>query len=125
MSAVQVVEALKAAGLPIGKVIVYNAENDPNKLLGRPGQYTEKVSWEDARLEQVDPEDPEGGTVEVFARPEDLAARRSYLEQVTKAAPMFQQYMFEAGNVLMRVSFDLTPDQAKQYEAVLQGLAER
>src|SRR5947209_6998946 len=39
-TATQIVQALKAKGLPIGEVFSYTAENDENKLLGRPGQYT-------------------------------------------------------------------------------------
>ncbi len=37
-----VVRELEARGVPVGEVEVYNEDNDPNKLLGRPGQYVGK-----------------------------------------------------------------------------------
>ena len=35
----EVIAALRSAGLPIGAVRSYTETNDPNKLMGRPGQY--------------------------------------------------------------------------------------
>ena len=35
---------LKAAGLPVSKMIVYTATTDPNHELGRQGGYTSKVA---------------------------------------------------------------------------------
>lgn len=46
----QVVDGLRAAGLPIGEVQVFDASNDPNSQLGRPGQYTSKASFADTRI---------------------------------------------------------------------------
>src|SRR6266480_581810 len=46
-SADQILQGLKAKGLPIGAVTTYTAASDPNHLLGRPGQYTDKVSFKD------------------------------------------------------------------------------
>ncbi|MCQ8193897.1 hypothetical protein [Streptomyces rugosispiralis] len=51
------------------------AANDPNHLLGRPGQYTSKVTFADSRVQKADasgfkPGDVElGGAVEVFDNP--------------------------------------------------------
>src|SRR5258708_6830262 len=46
-TAAQILQLLKAQGLPIGAGIIYTAENDANHLLGRPGQYTGKVNFID------------------------------------------------------------------------------
>jgi hypothetical protein len=46
----EVVQRLEAEGMPIGESKAYSAENDPNELLGRPGQYTSKVIFKDTRL---------------------------------------------------------------------------
>ena len=67
-----VVERLQAAGLTIGKVIVYTEETDPNDLLGRPGQYTSKAAFTDTRVDESDLvatpkwDVARGGSVEVF-----------------------------------------------------------
>jgi hypothetical protein len=118
----EVVEALSGSDLPITSLEVFDAETDPNSLLGRPGQYTVKVSWEDGRLtDSVDPE----GTVEVFPDVESMQRRADYIEQIGQEAPMLLQWIFtdERTGAVLRVSSDLTPDQADEYEAWLKSLA--
>jgi hypothetical protein len=69
-SAKQVVIRLRGAGLPIGTYRVYSEVTDPNKLLGRPGQYLGKVNFQDRRVkasERLSRFDVSaGGSVEVF-----------------------------------------------------------
>ena len=62
-------QALTAAGIAVADVRAFTAENDPNQLLGRPGQYVAKVSWKDTRAQDVD------ATIEVFA--DDAALQAS------------------------------------------------
>ncbi len=42
---------LKAEALPIHKLEAYTEDNDPNKLMGRSGQYVDKVNVRDRRTE--------------------------------------------------------------------------
>src|SRR4051794_9264479 len=49
-SAGQVIKQLQAADVPIDASQELTAANDPNELLGRPGQYTGKAFFHDARL---------------------------------------------------------------------------
>jgi hypothetical protein len=122
MTAAQVVDGLRAAGLPIGAVEVYNASNDPNSQLGRPGQYTSKASFVDTRIgTEVDGVDG-GGDVEAFDDQAALTSRADYLKAFADKPPLGGWYQYTAGNVILRVPFELTPDQAKQYDAALQGL---
>jgi hypothetical protein len=48
-SAAEIAARLKAAGLPVSALITYTAVTDPNHLLGRQGEYTSKVAWQDPR----------------------------------------------------------------------------
>jgi len=123
LSAETVVAGFVDAGPPVENVVHYTAETDPNNLLGRPGQYIGKSSWADSRIEQHS-SGPIGGTVEVFASPEDLASRRKYIELVTKDIPIMRQYIYQAGNALVRLEFDFTPAQAAEYEKVLLSLTD-
>lgn len=119
-----VVQLFKAKGLPIGETTVYSGDNDPNKLLGRPNQYTGKANWLDTRLprETTDKiESTDGGTVETFANEADAKARQAYVAGITSKASMFAEYAYLQGNVLVRLSKRLTPDQAGQYEALLKN----
>lgn len=118
--ATMVVNALHAAGLPVTLTVVYTAASDPNHLLGRPGQYTAKVAFEDARVKGSDPTELDaidnGGSVEVFATAAQAAARITYIQAFAALAP---EYDYQQGGVLLRVSHLLTPDQAKAYATAL------
>lgn len=105
------------------------ADNDPNHLLGRPHQYTSKVTFTDSRIKAADVEglkegDVErGGAIEVFADPTDAEARAKYIQTVTQSLPALAEYDYVHGTVLVRVSHYLTPKQAGEYEAALKQLS--
>lgn len=123
LDAAAVVKRLKAAGLPIGTVVVYDATTDPNNLLGRPSQYTSKVAFQDTRLDpptsETDRGVVNGGSVEVFEAVAPMQARATYLQAFASLAP---EYDYTQGVVLLRLSHMLTPDQAKQYQDALAKL---
>ncbi|MFF8931591.1 hypothetical protein ACF1AO_30490 [Streptomyces longwoodensis] len=106
---------------------VVTAENDKNKLLGRPHQYTSKQTFTDSRIatsdtEGLDKDDSlRGGAVEVFGSADDAKARSEYIQSVTKSMPMLAEYHYLDGPVLVRVSHFLTPQQAGEYGAALRG----
>lgn len=110
--------AFEKAGLPIRNIVIYSDETDPNKLLGRPNQYIEKMNFEDKR----NTTGTKACTIEVFKTEEDLEIRKRYLEAITKAAPLFTQYIYANKNILLRLEKALTPKQAKEYEDVLDSL---
>lgn len=116
-----VLSTLKKAGIPVAKGVVYTAETDTNKLLGRPNQYIAKANWADSRLSQQQ-EDMAGGTVEIFKSEDDLKARKEYVERIGKAMPMMAQYQYQKGLVLIRLDKALTPAQAAEYEKALNNL---
>ncbi|WP_145964113.1 hypothetical protein [Chromobacterium phragmitis] len=116
-----VLSALKKAGIPIAKEVVYTAETDSNKLLGRPNQYVAKANWADGRLSQPQ-EDMAGGTVEIFKSEDDLKARKEYVERIGKTMPMMAQYQYHNGLVLIRLDKALTPTQAAEYEKALHSI---
>lgn len=124
--AAAVVGKLKAAGLPIGKVFAYTAATDPNHLLGRPNGYTSKVNFQDSRINTTDTSDPtdssNGGSVEVYPTPAGAKARADYIQSLGQSLPMLVEYDYLHGGILLRLSQNLTPDQAKQYKVALAKL---
>jgi hypothetical protein len=113
----QVITALRQVGLPIGLVRYYNPSSDPNKLLGRPGQYTGKANFRDRRIRsgtgfRVD----NGGSVETFANKGDAERRYKYLHAISTSSSLFAEWNYVEGTVVLRLSHQLTPRQAKQYE---------
>ena len=104
------------------------AANDPNHLLGRPSQYTSKVTFTDTRIKATEVVDSTkgsvdlGGAVEVFANSADAAARAKYIQAVTKSMPALAEYDYVHGTVLVRVSHYLTPAQAAGYKSAASKL---
>ncbi|MFJ6137620.1 hypothetical protein [Kitasatospora sp. NPDC092286] len=109
----------------LGKTVT--AEDDPNHLLGRPGQYTSKVTFTDSRIKDADVEGQDegavvrGGAVEVFAADADAKARAEYIQGIVKSMPAAMEYDYVHGPVLIRVSKILTPAQAKEFQAAIGG----
>ncbi len=118
LTADRVKAALEAGGFGATDIVVFTAESDPNKLLGRPSQYTGKLSWKDPR----GPNDT--ATLEIFGNLADLQARFTYIDAIFKSSPLVLQWMWKYDErlALLRVPKDLTPDQAKFYEDWLKTL---
>lgn len=108
---------------------IVTAANDGNHLLGRPNQYTSKVTFTDSRIKASDVEGTDkgdvdrGGAIEVFADPADAKARAKYIQAVTKSMPVFSEYDYVHGTVLVRVSHYLTPAQAAVYKKAVDKLS--
>jgi hypothetical protein len=124
----QLLQGLKTHGLPIGASFTYNAGNDLNHDLGRPGQYIGKVNFKDTRLSSTE-QGPailvhNGGSIEVFANTTDARHRFTYLQALSKSAEEreFMEYEYLDGVVVLRLSGLLTPDQAAQYQRALKAL---
>jgi hypothetical protein len=113
-----------AAKVPTAKQSgTVTAANDPNHLLGRPGQYTSKVTFTDTRIKASDVEGTEkgdverGGAIEVFGDAAGAQARAKYIQAIAKAMPAVAEYDYVHGSVLVRVSHYLTPAQAAGYKS--------
>lgn len=92
----------------------YNADTDPNHMLGRAHGYADKIAWRVA-----------GGdaSLELFADPSDADARQAYLDGITKASPMLGDgYDYRKGGALLRLPRALTPAQAAAWKALLDQL---
>ena len=124
----QILAGLKARGLPIGASVTYTASTDVNSLLGRPGQYIGKINFKDTRVtdsgdQGVNIDVNDGGTrIEVFATLTDATNRTKYVQAIATGASLFAEYDYQDGLVLLRLSKQLTPDQAQAYLAALRTL---
>ena len=102
--------------------------NDGNHLLGRPHQYTSAMKFSDSRVKASDVEGDEkddvtrGGGIEVFANHSHAQARADYIQAIVKASPMFAEYDYVSGNVVIRVSHYLSPTQAAEYKTAASKL---
>lgn len=130
LTAKQVSDQL-AKAIPSFKTFrVYTEADDPNKLMGRPGGYTSKTAFYDSRISKDatlgarDDAISRGGSVEVFESAELAAKRYEYVKAIAESSSMFTEYDYVSGTALVRVSKELTPTQAREYEAALQQIAD-
>jgi hypothetical protein len=120
-----VLATLKQQGLPIGNSLAYTAETDRNNLLGKPGQYTAKITFADTRLVPAGGDEFDvynGGSIEFFASEGDARKRVAALTVAIGNIPDLQEYSFLDGNRLLRISQRLTPDQAREYETAFKSV---
>ena len=103
----------------LGDVVIYTEDTDPNKLLGRPHQYTGKLNFSDTRYKETKASD--FATIEIFQNEQDLEDRYNYVETVTKSTP-FLMYQFKHKNLLLRIPHEMAPSQTKEYEAALKQM---
>jgi hypothetical protein len=107
---------------------IVTAENDPDHLLGRPNEYTSKVTFSDTRISKADASGQEkgaveqGGAIEAFANSTDAKARKDYIQTITKSFQALAEYDYVYDSVLVRVSQYLTPTQSAAYKTAAASL---
>ena len=125
-TAEQFAQALKSAGMPIGDITIIGKDNDPSKLFGQPGQYTSRVDFADTRIDadqipaNVKSVVAPGGSIEVFEHAENASARIELIKTISGMLAPEHDYL--KGAVILRISGQLTEDQAKEYEAKFMSL---
>lgn len=125
LTAEQVVTELAKRIPTVRPGVVFTAETDPNRLLGRPNGYRSKASFTDTRIpaEEVAGNSEgvveRGGSVEVFADEQGAQRRMQFIQNIASGLPAAVEYDYTSGPVLLRVSRSLTPAQAAEYQKAL------
>ena len=117
------VAALIAASVPRLELVAINEDNDPNELLGkRPNGYVAAVVLKDSRISDCgdDLGVDCGASIEEWPDADGAKARAKYIADLQKDSPMLgSEYHYIEGSVLVRVSGELKPSEAAEYEAAL------
>ncbi len=107
--------------------LVQDADTDPNHLMGRPGGYVGRASFDlPGGDEQADPGTIDrGGVLEVFATEADARRRADYIRGIAQGAPeLAGEFDTVHGVVLLRVVGKVSPTVAKRVDAgVVKALA--
>lgn len=122
-----VLQRLKANDLPIGETFTATTATDPDHLLGTPGQYVGKVTFQDTRLAKdlhgADLSVVDGGSILVYPSALDVKNVKDYMQKLNgDGAMFFTEYDYWNGLVLLRLSSQLSPSQAGDYKAVLAAM---
>jgi hypothetical protein len=120
-----VLDALRAAGLPLSNAAVQDENTDPNNLIGRPNGYLSRTSFD---LSGGDPDGEKygidrGGVIEVFPDTASAAARSKFIQDALKSMQILgTEYHYLNGPVLVRVTGKVKPSTAKPFEAAVAAL---
>lgn len=123
LTAAQVIEGLKAAGVRLGGVVDYTEATDPNHKIGTPNGYTSKTAFTDARVSRDNVLDASkgsvelGGSVEVFRTDRLARARGQYILGVSGAVGGEVDIL--SGAVLLRLSPHLKTTAVEEYRTAL------
>ncbi len=119
--AARILARVQSAGVGVTAGIVQDEDTDPNRLLGRPGGYVGRASFDlpggatDARPGDVD----RGGVIEVFPTVDAASRRARYIAGVVAAAPeLAGEYDTQHGRVLLRITRSVGPGVAAVVAAV-------
>lgn len=127
-SAEEILLQLQDKNQNLSEIEAFTEETDPNEKLGRPGYYISKADFSDSRLEQNDPDYLVGGTIEVFASKEDCKDRAEYLQSLADSKLgvfALDQYIYQYEEVLFRVEYGLTNEQAEEYHKQMDEIMEQ
>ena len=117
-----VLSALQEQSPYVTDILIFDETTDPNENLGRPGKYIAKGDFFDDRTEDSD---DNAGTIELFVNQSDCNNRYNYLCKLANSdLGVFgvEQYIYKYKLAVFRVSFDLTPSQAKEYKTIMDGI---
>ncbi|MEX5709508.1 hypothetical protein AB1484_14625, partial [Parafrankia sp. FMc6] len=127
-TAEQVAILLANQGLPLRTTVVYTAQNDPDRLLGRPGGYSSRLAFTDERISASEiagaPADAieRGGAIEVFVDPASAAGRGAAL-RAPAGGDLPKEYTYVRGTIVLRLSLILPEEMAAGYETALAAVA--
>lgn len=111
-----------ANAMSLGTVTVWTADTDPNKLLGRTGGYTSAATIADTRITCTERATDCGATIEVYPTADEALARSQYIQAILgNGGVLGTEYHYFEGTALLRVTGQLTPDQAKVYATQFQA----
>ncbi|WKY43051.1 hypothetical protein Q5O14_10270 [Eubacteriaceae bacterium ES2] len=117
LSPQELIDQLKAAGLPIGIVVVYTDPDYTSGLLKQPNlQLAQGARFEDKAVEQSENQiEPIGGSVEIY---QDYAVAKQRYDYLTVFSDIAGT-AYQAGNVLLRLDKEVPQDRQTQYETAL------
>lgn len=121
---------VKAQVDEVSEAIAVNEDNDPNDLIGRPNGYTAATVLVDDRA-GCDTTDTSstgnfgvdcGATIEQWPSDDDAQSRSDYIQELQHGNSILgSEYDTVRDNLLLRVSGDLKPSEAKEYAEVFKS----
>lgn len=125
MNATRIANVIRKKVPGIRRLTVITEDNDANNLIGRPGGYTSAAVLTDRFGDTSDSEPGVawGATVEIFPTQTAAQERKDYIQSVLTSSPMLgTEYDYVSDNALLRVTGEIKPSRARQYESALRSI---
>lgn len=120
-----IAHAFVQAGLPATQMVAQTESSDPNGFLGRPGKYTERVSFDipGGDASAAVGETGRGGVIELWLSQSGAQVRANYIQSALKDNGMLgSEYDYVHGPVLVRITGNVPPSVAESFQAALAAL---
>ncbi|MBC7593922.1 MAG: hypothetical protein H7288_08310 [Kineosporiaceae bacterium] len=120
VAAVLLGETLKDAIPTITSVTQITEDNDPDDLIGRPAGYIDGALIVDTRATKcVEPGVACGATIEVWGDKQKASDRSINLITLMVEDPTLDEHHYILDGLLLRVSGELSPSAAAEYESIM------
>jgi hypothetical protein len=121
-SASAIASAIKAAVASSGDIVQITEDNDPNNVIGRPTGYVDAATLYDSRVSCDELGAECGASVEIWGDPAAAQARMDYIQGILGSTTVLgTEYDYVRGNAIIRVTGELKPSEAAEYEAAIDG----
>jgi hypothetical protein len=98
--------------------VTITEDNDPNDLIGRPTGYIDAAVLYDSNLTCDELGVGCGATLEIWPDAMAAQARSDYIQGILTESPVLgTEYNYLSGHALLRVTGDIKPSLAAEYEA--------
>lgn len=109
---------IKTSVSAVTKTVTLTEDSDPNELLGRPNGYEAATVLYDSRAECDELGVDCGATLETWPNADAAQERADYIDSLGAIA---NEYDYVDGPYVLRVTGELKPSEAAEYEAAFAG----
>ncbi|RIJ52221.1 hypothetical protein DZG00_05730 [Clavibacter lycopersici] len=121
-SASAIASAIKAGVPTSGDIVQITEDNDPNNVIGRPTGYADAATLYDSRVSCDELGAECGASIEIWGDPAAAQARMDYIQEILGSTTVLgTEYDYVRGNAIIRVTGELKPSEAAEYEAAIDG----
>lgn len=121
-SASAIAFAIKTAVPSSGDIVQITEDNDPNNVIGRPTGYVDAATLYDSRVSCDELGAECGASIEIWGDAAAAQARMDYVQGILGSTTVLgTEYDYVRGNAIIRVTGELKPSEAAEYEAAIDG----
>ncbi|WP_445337228.1 hypothetical protein [Clavibacter sp. CFBP 8614] len=120
LTAFGIASAIKEGVASSGDIVQITEDNDPNNVIGRPTGYVDAATLYDSRVSCDELGAECGASIEIWSDGAAAQARMDYIQGIlASTTALGTEYDYVRGNAIVRVTGELKPSQATEYESAI------